>query len=89
MQNVYKKENINYNYLNNYVKFSLKGNYLYLYNTIYDKEVTLEGKNEDLKEFINLIIHGIDNHNILIILTKISNKPKELYEYLLQNFIIE
>ena len=89
MQNIYKKENISLNYLNNYTKFSLRGNILHFYNTIYDKKVTLEGKNECLKEFLQNIIQGVDDKSLLNILNKISDKPTLLYECLLQNFIIE
>lgn len=89
MQNIYRKENIGYNYLNNYVKFSLRGNTVYLYNTIYDKEVTLKGESTYLIDFLENSIRGIDNKKLLNILGNISDKPVELYEYLLQNFIIE
>jgi len=89
MQNIYRKDNICNNYLNNYVKFSLRQNNLYLYNTIYNTSVILEGQNQYLKELLDNLINGIDNKKILNILSNISDKPKVLYEYLLQNFIIE
>ena len=89
MQTIYKKENISLNYLNNYVKFSLLNNHLHLYNTIYDKSFTLEGENTYLKEFLVAITHGVNTPNLLNLLKKISTNPTELYEYLLQNFIIE
>ena len=89
MQNIYRKDNISYNYLNNYVKFSLRDNNLYLYNTIYNNSVILEGENKYLKEFLNNLIHGIDDKKLLDVLSNISDKPTVLYEYLLQNFIIE
>lgn len=89
MQIIYTKDNINLNYLNNYVKYSLNNNCLDLYNTIYDKEVILKGDNTNLKELLSSLIKGIDTNNLLKIINKLSNKPESLYEYLLQNFIIE
>lgn len=89
MQIVYNKNNINLNYLNNYVKFFLDGNCLYLHNTIYNKKVILNGKNDDLKEFIVVLHRGINYSKFIKVLEKLSNSPTELYEYLLQNFIVE
>jgi len=89
MQTIYKKETISLNYLNNYVKFSLLNNQLQLYNTIYGKMVILDGKNAYLKEFLLAVMNGIDTQNLLNLLRNLSTNPTELYEYLLQNFIIE
>ena len=89
MQIVYNQTNINLNYLNNYVKFFLDKNSLYLYNTIYEKKVTLTSPNKNLKEFLIATHKGSNNNELIEILKKISNNPEELYEYLLQNFIIE
>ncbi len=89
MQTVYNRNNINLNYLNNYVNFFLNDNHLYLHNTIYDKKVTIISANKNLKELIIALHKGINNSDLIKILKKITNSPKTLYEYLLQNFIIE
>ena len=89
MQIVYNKNNINLNYLNNYVKFFIDDNYLYLYNTLYNKKVVLKSSNNNLKELLTALHRGTNYEQLLKILQKISEKPRDLYEYLLQNFIVE
>ena len=89
MQTIYTKDNINLNYLNNYVKYNLTSNVLNLYNTLYNKEVNINGDNNILKELIIKLQKGINNDELYIILSKLTDKPDILFEYLLQNFIIE
>ena len=89
MRIVYTKDNIDLNYMNNYAKFNLNGNILKFYNTLYDKEVSIKGDNKVLKELIMSLGKGITNDKLYIILSKLTDKPDTLYEYLLQNFIIE
>ena len=89
MQTIYTKENINLNYLNNYVKYKINLNILNLYNTLYNKKVNIKGDNNILKELIFNLEKGIDNDKLYNILSKLTDKPDALYEYLLQNFIIE
>ncbi len=89
MQIVYNKNNINLNYLNNYVKFFIDDGYLYLYNTLYNKEVILKSSNNNLKELLTALHRGTNYKQLIKILKKISEKPKNLYEYLLRNFIVE
>ena len=86
---IYTKNNINLNFINNYVKFFLKDNCLYLNNTIYNKEIILNSSNASLKELLIVLHNGVNTEELIKVLSKISSKPKELYEYLLQNFIIE
>jgi len=89
MQVVYNKNNINLNYLNSYVKFFLDGNYLCLYNTLYNKKVILKSSNNNLKNLLEALHRGVNYKQLIKILQKISVKPRDLYEYLLQNFIVE
>ena len=89
MRIVYTKDNIDLNYMNNYTKFNLNGNILKFYNTLYDKEVSIKGDNKVLKELIMSLGKGITNDKLYKILSKLTDKPDTLYEYLLQNFIIE
>lgn len=89
MQVVYNKNNINLNYLNNYVKFFMGDDYLYLYNPLYNKKVILKSSISNSKELLTALNHGTNYEQLIIILQKISKKPKKLYEYLLQNFIVE
>lgn len=89
MRIVYTKDNIDLNYMNNYTKFNLNGNILNFYNTLYDKEVSIKGDNKVLKELIMSLGKGISNDKLYNILSKLTDKPDTLYEYLLQNFIIE
>lgn len=89
MQVVYNKKNINLNYLNNYVKIFINDDYLYLYNTLYNKKVILKSSNNNLKELLTALHCGTNYEQLIIILKKISKEPKKLYEYLLQNFIVE
>ena len=89
MQVIYNKNNINLNYLNNYVQFFINDDYLYLYNTLYNKQIALKSSNSNLKELLNALHHGTTYQKLIKILQKISETPKNLYEYLLQNFIVE
>ncbi len=89
MQVVYNKNNINLNYLNNYVKFFIDDDYLCLYNTLYNKKVVLKSSNNNLKELLTALHRGTNYKQVIKILQKISDNPKDLYEYLLQNFIVE
>lgn len=89
MQTIYNRSNINLNYLNNYVKYILENNKVYLYNTLYSKELVINGDNSILKELINNLKKGINNDNLLKILYKLTDKPDMLFQYLLQKFIIE
>lgn len=89
MQIVYNKNTIKLNYLNNYVKFFIDDGYLYLYNTLYNKKVILKSSNDNLKELLTALHRGTNYKQLIKILQKISEKPKNLYEYLLQNFIVE
>lgn len=89
MQTVYNEDNINLNYLNNYVKYYIDNNILYLYNTLYNKQITLNGSNKELNDIISSLHHGVDYKELINYLKKINNNPEETYEYLLQNFIIE
>jgi len=89
MQIVYNKNNINLNYLNSYVKVFIDDSYLYLYNTIYNKEVILKCSNNIINELLTALYRGTNYKQLIKILRKISDKPKKLYEYLLQNFIVE
>ena len=89
MQTIYSKDNINLNFINNYVKFSIQDNKLYLYNTLYNKELSINGDNRVLNELIEKLSNGIDDEGLLEILSKLTDKPKALYEYLLKNFILE
>ena len=89
MQIVYNKKNINLNYLNCYVKFFIDENQLFLHNTIYDKKVVLTGSNKDLKKVLTVLHTGISESKFIKVLGNITSKPKDLYEYLLQNFIVE
>ena len=89
MQTIYSKDNINLNFINNYVKFSIQDNKLYLYNTLYNKELSINGDNRVLNELIEKLRNGIDDEGLLEILSKLTDKPKTLYEYLLKNFILE
>lgn len=89
MQVVYNENNVNLNYLNAYVKFFIDDDYLYLYNTLYNKKVILKSSNNNLKELLTVLRRGINYKQLIGILQKISDKPKNLYEYLLQNFIVE
>ncbi len=89
MQVVYNKNNINLNYLNNYVKYFVNDDCLYLYNTLYNKKIILKSSNNNLQELLMKLHRGINYKQLIKILQKISNKPENLYEYLLQNFIVE
>ena len=89
MQTIYNKSNIDLNYLKNYVKYTLVLKRLYLYNTIYNKEVTICGDNSVLNELINGLLKGIGNDDLLKLLSKLTDKSRLLYQYLLKNFIIE
>ena len=89
MQIIYDANNINKNYLNAYVQFYYDGKRLHLYNTIYNKEVVLSGSEKILQQLIRLLMQGVDDKKLIDILKKISKNPDSLYEYLLQNFIIE
>ena len=89
MQVVYNKNNINLNYLNSYVKYFIEDDYLYLYNTIYNKKVILKSSNNNLKELITILCQGTNYNQLIKALQKISENPESLYEYLLQNFIVE
>ncbi len=92
MQIIYNKENIKLNYINNYVKILKKKDKLYLYNTLYNKEVIIDiadSKKNIMQDIINKLHSGIETEELLNKLSQISKNPKELYEYLLQHFIIE
>ena len=89
MQPIYNMKNIDLNYLNSYVKYYVEDNSLYLHNTLYNKNVILNGSNETLKELIIVLQQGATYKQLIKILQKISEKSSELYEYLLQNFIVE
>ena len=89
MQVVYNKKNINLNYLNAYVKSFIDDDYLYLYNTLYNKKLILKSSNNNLKELLVVLHRGTNYRQLIKILQKISDRPKNLYEYLLQNFIVE
>ena len=89
MQTIYNKNNINLNYLNNYVKYTLVSKRLYLYNTLYNKEIAICGDNSVLNELINGLLKGIENDDLLKILSKLTDKYQLLYQYLIKNFIIE
>ena len=89
MQVVYNKKNINLNYLNAYVKSFIDNDYLYLYNTLYNKKLILKSSNNNLKELLAVLHRGTNYRQLIKILQKISDRPKNLYEYLLQNFIVE
>ena len=89
MQVAYNKNNIVLNYLNSYVKFFLKDDCLYLHNTLYNKKITLKSSNENLKLLLTKLNQGTNYKELIKTLQKISKNPKELYEYLLQNFIVE
>ena len=89
MQTIYNKDNINLNYMNNYVEFFFENNKLHLCNTLYNKELIISGDNKVLNELIKSLNNGIDNNGLIKILSKLTDKPETLYEYLLKNFIIE
>ena len=89
MQTIYTKENINLNYLSSYVKYTFGSNKLYLYNTLYNKEISIKGDNNTLSELINKLINGIRNEELIKFLSGFTDKPKVLYQYMIRNFIIE
>lgn len=89
MQTIYNKNNINLNYLCNYVKYTLVSKRLYLFNTLYNKEISLCGEDNVLSELINELLNGIGNDDLLKILSKLTDKYQLLYQYLIKNFIIE
>lgn len=89
MQISYDENNINLNYLNNYVKYFYEERKLFLYNTLYNKTVIITGNLENLKELIINLENGIETEELLKVISKINKNNKDLYQYLLQNFIIE
>ena len=89
MKTVYTKKNINLNFMSNYAKYRLTSNGLEFYNTLYNKEVCIKGDEKVLKELVMSLGKGVTNDDIYMILAKLTDKPDVLYEYLLQNFVIE
>lgn len=89
MQTIYNKDNIKLNYLNAYVMCYLNNDNLYLYNTLYNKKVTIKSSNKYLRDLLTSLHRGVNYNNLIEILQNISKNPKELYMYLLQNFIVE
>lgn len=85
----YNPNNLENNYLSPYVQVHIDFDTTILRNTLYHTEVILKVNRLQIQKILDLLMNGVNTENLLLSLSEITKQEVELYEYLIQKFIIE